>query len=92
MPSERTRLNDLARVGCRFEVGVELHPADIVSIRQLVPGSRNNVAANQLLLFEIIWSAQRGIRWSTGARKLEGEKLVKANILIANCASRRTEK
>ena len=92
MFSERTRIEDVTSVGCRFGIGVELHPGDFISINRLVPVNQEMVTADQVLLFEIMWSARGGIRWSTGARKLEGEKLAKVKILLANYSAKRSSK
>ncbi len=81
--SERTRVEDVTSVGCRFRVGRELHPGDFVSIKPLVRGVKCLEAAQEQL-FEIMWSAREEKRWTTGARGLEGEKLTKAKLLLSN--------
>ena len=75
MFTERTRIEDISKKGCRFKLRVELQAGDIVSIRPLVPGDPYLGQDEQLQLYEIRWAAQLGTRWNTGAFKLESEDL-----------------
>ncbi len=72
--TERTRIEDVTSVGCRFRTQAELKRGETVSIRPLVPGEKS-LAGVQPQLFEIMWAAPQGTSWTAGARKLEGEKL-----------------
>jgi hypothetical protein len=75
--TERTRIEDVTSVGCRFRIQVQLQRGEVVSILALSHG-KTSLANGQLQLYEIMWSAQEGSRWNTGALRLEGEKLTKA--------------
>lgn len=89
--TERTRIEDVTSVGCRFRTETELQRGDTVSIRALVPGQKS-LAGVQSQLFEIMWTAPQGTSSSAGARKLEGEKLANVKFPPANSASEHTPK
>jgi hypothetical protein len=74
MFTEQTRIEDVTSVGCRFSAAVEFHRGDVISIKPLTVGQRS-LAGVRAQLFEVMWAASLGGRWTTGARKLEGEKL-----------------
>ena len=89
--TERTRIEDVTSVGCRFRTQTELQRGDTVSIRPLVPGQKS-VQGVEPQLFEIMWTAPQGTSWTVGARKLEGEKLANIKFPPANSASEHTPK
>ena len=89
--TERTRIEDVTSVGCRFRTQTELQRGDTVSIKPLVPGQKS-LAGVQSQLFEIMWTAPQGTKWTAGARKLEGEKLANVKFPPANSASEHTPK
>jgi hypothetical protein len=67
--TERTIIEDVTSVGCRFRLQVELHPGEVVSILPLGPGL-NSMAGEEKMQFKVMWAAHEGIHWSTGARKV----------------------
>jgi hypothetical protein len=89
--TERTRIEDVTSVGCRFRTQTELQRGDTVSIRPLVPGQKS-LAGVQSQLFEIMWTAPQGTSWTSGARKLEGEKLANVKFPPTDSASEHTPK
>ena len=88
---EQTKIEDVTSVGCRFTTQVEFHRGDIVSIQPLVVGQKC-FSQVQPQLFEIMWAAPLGRRWTAGARKLEGEKLAGAIFPPANYSPPATSK
>jgi hypothetical protein len=89
--TERTRIEDVTSVGCRFRTQGEFQRGDIVSICPLAPGEKS-LADEQPQLFEIMWAARQANMWSAGARKLEGEKLASVKFPPVNYSSGRTSK
>ncbi len=67
--SERTIIEDVTSVGCRFRSQVELHAGDLVSILP-IGASLKGMAGEQKQEFKIMWCAHEGTHWSTGARKV----------------------
>jgi hypothetical protein len=89
--NERTRIEDVTSVGCRFRTQAEFQRGDIVSIRPIVAGEKSQ-ADDQPQLFEIMWAARQANIWSAGARKLEGEKLANVKFPPTNYTSGHTSK
>src|SRR6266571_8709484 len=52
---ERTRIEDVTSVGCRFRTPAELQRGDIVSVKPLGRGE-NSGADEQPQLYEIMWA------------------------------------
>jgi hypothetical protein len=75
MFTERTRIQDVSKLGCRFLMQKALERGDIVSIRSLVP-TQMLLEEGQLHLYEIKWTAPMGTCWTTGALKLQDEDLI----------------
>src|SRR6267154_1555168 len=65
--TERTRIEDVTSVGCRFRTQLELHTGDVVSIKRLTPRPKTTTS-EQKQEFKIMWSAHEGTHWSSGAR------------------------
>jgi hypothetical protein len=84
---ERTRIEDVTSVGCRFTMHEEVRAGEIVSIKPLLPGSKSLEGEGEQL-FEVMWSAQSGTRWTAGAKKVEGEKLAELKTFYANRSAR----
>jgi len=80
---ERTRIEDVTSVGCRFRTQAELRRGEIVSVKALGRGE-NNRADEQPQLYEIMWAAPQGTSCTAGARKLAGEKLASVKFPPAN--------
>jgi hypothetical protein len=80
---EHTRIEDVTSVGCRFTAAVQLRRGDIISIKPLTAGQRS-LSGVQPQSFEVMCAAPFGGRWTTGARKLEGEKLANVKFHPAN--------
>ena len=76
---EHTKIEDVTSIGCRFTTQVEFHRGDVISIRPLASGQKS-LPKNEPQPFEVMWTSKLGGRWTTGARKLEGEKLASAKI------------
>lgn len=72
MFTERTRIQDISKMGCRFLMQVELQRGHVVSIRSLGP-SEMHLEEGQFHLYEVRWTARQGICWTTGALNLEAE-------------------
>jgi hypothetical protein len=89
--TERTRIDDVTSVGCRFRTQAELQHGDIVSVKALGRGE-NNRDDEQPQLFEIMWAAPQGTGWAVGARKLAGEKLATVTFPPANHSASPTSK
>ncbi len=88
---ERTRIEDVTSVGCRFRTQAELRRGEIVSVKALGRGE-NNRADEQPQLYEIMWAAPQGTSWTVGARKLAGEKLANVKFPPANHSHSPTSK
>ena len=80
---EQTQIEDVTSIGCRFTTQVEFHRGDIISIRPLASGQKS-FAKVEPQPFEVMWASKFGGRWTTGAKKLEGEKFESAKIPPAN--------
>jgi hypothetical protein len=76
--TERTRIEDVTSVGCRFRIQVQLQRGEVISIMAVSQG-KMGLANGELQLYEIMWSAQEGSKWNTGALRLKGEKLTNAS-------------
>jgi hypothetical protein len=81
--TEQTTIEDVTSIGCRFTTQVEFHRGDIISLRPLASGQKSP-AKSEPQPFEVMWASKLGGRWTTGAKKLEGEKLASAKIPLAN--------
>ena len=88
---ERTRIEDVTSVGCRFRTQAELRRGEIVSVKALGRGE-NNRADEQPQLYEIMWAAPQGTSCTAGARKLAGEKLASVKFPPANHSHSPTSK
>ncbi|SRR5258708_39898146 len=80
---EQTKIEDVTSIGCRFTTQVEFHRGDVISIRPLASGQKS-LAKNEPQPFEVMWASKLGSRWTTGAKKLESEKLASFKIPPAN--------
>ncbi len=76
---EQTTIEDVTSIGCRFTTQVEFHRGDIISIRPLASGPKS-LEESEPQPFEVMWASKLGGRWTTGAKKLEGEKLAGVKI------------
>jgi hypothetical protein len=88
---EQTKIEDITSIGCRFTTQVEFHRGDIISIRPLAAGQKS-LAKSEAQPFEVMWASKLGGRWTTGAKKLEGEKLASAKTPPANDSPSNTSK
>ena len=88
---EQTKIEDITSIGCRFTTQVEFHRGDIISLRPLAAGQKS-LAKSEPQPFEVMWASKLGGRWTTGAKKLEGEKLASAKIPPANDSPSNTSK
>lgn len=88
---EQTKIEDVTSIGCRFTTQVEFHRGDIISIRPLASGQKS-LAKNEPQPFEVMWASKLGGRWTTGAKKLEGEKLASVKVPLANDSPSDTSK
>ena len=88
---ERTFVEDVSDLGCRFNSRTVLHCGDIVSVKPLMPGEKV-MAEQQSQLFEVMWTANHGTSCTVGARKLQGEKLENAKFPPPNYSPKRPTK
>jgi hypothetical protein len=70
--TERTRIQDISRSGCRFKLQVELQRGDVVSVLPLGPRG-TSVEDEQSKLHEVKWTAPDGTGWTIGALRLEDD-------------------
>jgi hypothetical protein len=76
-------IEDVTEFGCRIETHVHLEPGAVVAIKPLGPGQKS-LPDRRTQLFEVVWSAPREGCWGVGAKKLQGEKLAKLRLSLAN--------
>jgi len=88
---EQTTIEDVTSIGCRFTTQVEFHRGDIISIRSHASGQKS-LEESEPQPFEVMWTSKLGGRWTTGAKKLEGEKLASAKTPPANDSPSDTSK
>jgi hypothetical protein len=72
--TERNRIQDISKMGCRFKLQVELQRGDVVSVLALGP-SATRMEGEQLILHEVRWTTPDGTGWITGTLRLEDEGL-----------------
>lgn len=88
---ERTFVENVTDVGCRFDARTQLQCGDIVAVKPLEPGEKI-MAYEQPQLFEVMWAARRGTSCTVGTRKLQGEKLATVKFPPPNCSAKRPSK
>ena len=89
--TEKTTVEDVTEIGCRFSTRTQLQCGDIVAIKALEPGERA-LADTQSQLFEVVWAAHHRTGCTVGARKLQGEKLAKTKFPPPDYSPRRPAK
>jgi hypothetical protein len=89
--TERTLVENVTEVGCRFNTQTQLQCGEIVAVKPLEPGEKS-MTREQLQLFEIVWVAHHKAGCTVGARKLEGEKLANVKFPPSNPSLRRRAK
>jgi hypothetical protein len=72
--TERTKIEDITKMGCRFRVEAQFQRGDIVSVRPLA-ASATRMNEGESELYEVRWTAPEGGGWTTGTLKLEPEDL-----------------
>jgi hypothetical protein len=85
--TERTLLEDVTEIGCRFETHTQLQCGDVVAIKPVEPGEKS-LMLGQSQLVEVVWIAHHKAGWTVGTRKLHGEKLAKPEFPPASYSPR----
>ena len=89
--TERTLVEDITEIGCRFDIRTQLQCGDIIAVKLLEPGEKS-MTHGQPHLFEVVWAAHHRTVCTVGARKLQGEKLAKAKFPPPNYSPRHPAK
>ena len=89
--TERTLVEDVTEIGCRFDTRTQLQCGDIIAVKPLEPGKKSMTHV-QAHLFEVAWAAHHRKICTIGARKLHGEKLAKVKFPPPNYSPRRPAK
>ena len=71
--TERTFIEDVSDLGCRFTTRAPTHQGDTVSLRVVGPGGKG-LFDEAPHLYKIMWVAQNGHSSTLGARLIKGEK------------------
>jgi hypothetical protein len=83
--AERSRLEDVGDLGCRFSMRNPVQPGGIVGVQPLGPGGEN-YQDEYPRLFVIIWMESKGDRLTVGARCLREDELTDVCV-HTNCFS-----
>ena len=75
--TERTFIEDVSSLGCRFSVRGTVQQGDTVAVMPMGPHGKN-IPGEKPRLFEIMWIAPKANGLTVGARLLQGEKLANA--------------
>ena len=89
--TERTLVEDVTEIGCRFNTRTQMQCGEIVAVKPLEPGKKS-MTREELQLFEIVWAAHHQAGCTVGARKLQGEKLANAKFPLLNSSPKRRSK
>jgi hypothetical protein len=89
--TERTLVEDVTEIGCRFNTRTQMLCGEIVAVKPLEPGKKS-MTHEQLQLFEIVWAAHHRAGCTVGARKLQGEKLANVKFPLLNASPLRRSK
>jgi len=82
--AERSRLEDVGDLGCRFSIRNAVHQGGILGVEPLGPEGEN-FQDEYPRLFAIIWVKRKGDRLTVGARSLREGELSDAGF-PTNCA------
>jgi hypothetical protein len=74
--SEKTFIEDVSDLGCRFSLRGLLHQGDTVTVRILGP-TGESLPGEESRYYEIIWVAPKKQGVTVGAKLVQGEKLSK---------------
>ena len=86
--TERTLVENVTEIGCRFNTQKQLQCGEIVAVKPLEPGKKS-MTQEQLQLFEIVWAAHHKAGCTVGARKLQGQKLANVKFPLPNSSPKR---
>jgi hypothetical protein len=89
--AERSRLEDVGNLGCRFSMQNAVHPGGILGIEPLGPDGEN-CRDEYPRLFVIIWVKRMSDRLLVGARSLREEELKDAGFPTMRSSSNFREK
>jgi PilZ domain-containing protein len=81
--TERTFIEDVSDLGCRFSTNAPAHQGDLVSLRLLGPRSKA-VSDEAPRHYRIMWVAPHGHGSTVGARLIDGEKPVEVDTVQAS--------
>lgn len=79
--TERTFIEDVSDLGCRFSTRGPIHQGDIVAVRILGPNG-NSLPDEEPRYYEIMWVAPKKQGATVGARVLQGEKLASVKLQL----------
>ena len=89
--AERSRLEDVSDLGCRFSMQNAVHQGGILGIEPLGPDGES-LPDEHLRLFVIVWVNLIGDRLTVGARTLREDELSDAGFRTIRSASNLSEK
>ena len=79
--TERTFIEDVSDLGCRFSMRAPVRQGDTVAVRILGPNG-SSLPDQEARYYEIMWVAPKQQGAAVGARALQGEKLASAKLLL----------
>lgn len=77
--TERTFIEDVSDLGCRFSMRAPVHQGDTVAVRILGPNG-SSLPDQEPRYYEIMWVAPKQQGAAVGARALQGEKLASVKL------------
>jgi hypothetical protein len=80
--TERTFIEDVSDLGCRFTTRLPAHQGDKVTLRFVGPPGRR-VPDEEARHYQIMWVVPHGRDWTVGARLITGEKPVEVEAVRA---------
>lgn len=79
--TERTFIEDVSDLGCRFSTRGPIHQGDTVAVRILGPYGKS-LSDEEPRYYEIMWVAPKKQGATVGARVLQGEKLANLKLQL----------
>lgn len=80
--TERTFIEDVSDLGCRFTTRTAAHQGDTVTLKFVGPAGRN-LQSEEPRHYRIMWVAPQGRGSTVGARLITGEKPMKVEAVEA---------
>jgi hypothetical protein len=85
--AERSRLEDVGDLGCRFSMRTVVHEGDILGVEPLGPNGEN-FQDEYSPLFVVVWVKRGGDRLMAGARCLGEDELTDVGFLMNCCTAK----